>query len=672
MTLRAFCRFLVLLVACGLDPAGEGARAQSLPAVQWRVENPFRLFKDAADTKLHRDVYLRLKAKLAREPTISEMEHDHALATDGRGWAERFAGDQLKELVHHDACWHRSKQDKDRDKDATCTNVAYIRPDRHRVIVSVPGMAGTCEFRGAGAEIKPVSGPCAGTPLDLPYPGGATFGAYKSGQKVAGNEQPSVVRDYLVIGLGDSFASGEGNPNKAVRFHERDFLSYDGSGASWESSGYPARAGAYRTTSDPGFKGQSAQWLSRPCHRSVYSQQFRTALHLAIAGEEQHHAVTFVGLACTGAAIIDGLFEPWTGSETGNRSSSEIVTLGQLSGAARAICAGTPTQLTEPKYVLQRYEDDGEEGVEHRAHQIHACPEDKARKIDLLLLSIGGNDIGFSGLVANATIRLDEFTDLLADWTSSNPKVSVEAARSLVEPLVENYKVLRTAIADVLHLKSPEEQKRVVMTAYPMISYGSDGKICPDGGAGMDGSVLFSLVSAKAEETERFIADLVHPEMAKVATGNGWTWVEGHRTRFKPQGICASGAASGYDTVAETKFPRRRGPAPGGEIEVAVRAAASGAAAGFRVHGHPTWNWQPGGQRRLPVFKPYWPRERWVRTPNDAFLTAHLHEDNVAGFQTLARFMAYSGAFHPTAGGHAVIADEVVKVIRERGLWGGK
>jgi len=667
-------RSILVVTASALAPALWPATpsAQQLSPVQWRVENPFRFFKEPADTKLHRDAYLRLRAALGREPTVREIEHDLAVKTDGRGWAERFTGDKLKDLVNYDYCWHR--------KDTTCTSPGYIRPASHRILVKVDGVTGECEFRLGGRRTESKAGrPCdKETPFDLPYPEGGTLSVYKDGKRIAGDDATVTVRDMLVIGLGDSFASGEGNPNKAVALHARDFLTYDTGSENWQRRGFPARIGEYASTRDKGFKSQSAQWLHRPCHRSVYSQQLRSALHLAIAGEAQHHAVTYVGLACTGAAILDGLFDRWSGSEKASEPE-DVVDLGQLNGAARAVCAGTSTATGDTRYSLTSYDHDEEAGVQV-SRQLERCAADKARKPDLVLLSIGGNDVGFSGLVAGATLRLDDLTAQLADWTNNNPTSSVEDAQVMLEPLKANYAALKAAIADVLHLASDAERRRVVMTAYPMMAYGSDGKVCPAGNAGMDGSELFSLNPAAAEKVEAFIADTLHPEMARAAADNGWTFVEAHRPQFKPQGFCAKGAAQGYDTAVEVRMPRRRGPRPdAGDViasasEARARAAigSSRAAAAVRERGFPQWNWQPGDHRAFPVFKPYWPRERWVRTPNDAFLTAHMHEDGATSFETLARFMGYSGAFHPTAGGHAAIADAVVAKVRETGVLEGR
>jgi hypothetical protein len=73
-------------------------------------------------------------------------------------------------------------------------------------------------------------------------------------------------------------------------------------------------------------------------------------------------------------------------------------------------------------------------------------------------------------------------------------------------------------------------------------------------------------------------------------------------------------------------------------------------------------------------YQPYASRQRWFRTPNDAFMTANFHVaagllTKVLKIEPFAPFQlvlasTYSGAFHPTAEGQAAIADAVVSKAR--------
>jgi hypothetical protein len=73
-------------------------------------------------------------------------------------------------------------------------------------------------------------------------------------------------------------------------------------------------------------------------------------------------------------------------------------------------------------------------------------------------------------------------------------------------------------------------------------------------------------------------------------------------------------------------------------------------------------------------FEPYSPaaalpsahRWRLTHNPNDAFLTANTHREGISPFDILQPAYAalYSGAFHPTAEGHAIVADHVMRHVR--------
>jgi hypothetical protein len=63
---------------------------------------------------------------------------------------------------------------------------------------------------------------------------------------------------------------------------------------------------------------------------------------------------------------------------------------------------------------------------------------------------------------------------------------------------------------------------------------------------------------------------------------------------------------------------------------------------------------------------PYGARWRLVHTPNDAFLTANTHREGISPFDILQPpyVSLWSGAFHPTAEGHSIVADSVLPHLR--------
>src|SRR5205814_4265142 len=98
-------------------------------------------------------------------------------------------------------------------------------------------------------------------------------------------------------------------------------------------------------------------------------------ISLALAVQYPHIAVTYLPLACTGATIADGLFGSQRARECPPTKSG-------------ANCKGTINaqlaELREAVTAAKRRQPD--------------------RRLDIILLSIGANDINFSGLVADVIV----------------------------------------------------------------------------------------------------------------------------------------------------------------------------------------------------------------------------------------------------------------------------
>ena len=206
----------------------------------------------------------------------------------------------------------------------------------------------------------------------------------------------------------------------------------------------------------------------------------------------------------------------------------------------------------------------------------------------------------------------------------------------------DRYKSFNRAIHNILHLPW-DESDRVILTAYPGLAILEDGRsVCPDGRAGLDVVSDFQLSAVKAKESSA-VAEKLNGVMKAAARSHGWTFAEAHRRAFLGRGICAGYNANALSSADDLRLPRR--------------SAGGG--------------WEPYNPAD---FQPYASRQRWFRTPNDAFLTGNFHVSaslmqKVLKLQTLSWFQlllaaTYSGAFHPTAEGHAAIADSVAERAR--------
>ena len=152
----------------------------------------------------------------------------------------------------------------------------------------------------------------------------------------------------------------------------------------------------------------------------------------------------------------------------------------------------------------------------------------------------------------------------------------------------------------------------------------------------------FQLSAAKAKESSA-VAEKLNSMMKSAAKSHGWTFADAHRRAFLGRGICAGYNANALSSADDLRLPRK---VAGGD-------------------------WEPYNPAD---YQPYASRQRWFRTPNDAFLTGNFHvsaslAQKVLKLQSFSWFQlllaaTYSGAFHPTAEGHAAIADSVAERAR--------
>lgn len=593
------------------------------PHIAWRVENPFRLFENAADTELHREAWLGLSEEERKFPILSA---ERVLsATSDEGWAR---------AVYNKTCWD-SKRNRHR-----CKTRNYIKPEKHRVVVSVAGVEDlpqkTCVWSvmDKNKKLKKLASQSCDQDVvvAVSYPSGGQVHVSIDGGDTL--KKKIAVKDLLIVGMGDSFASGEGNPDVPVKFEAKRAVRYgdDKPGVNFSFGGFPARVGGWQEIGDQKFRRGDARWMDRACHRSLYSHQLRAALQLAI--EDPHRAVTFVGLSCSGAEITEGLFLRYKGHEWVKSPPD----LSQISAAAVAQCGGNVAPLKEyPEAYHQRMRVPELENV----LALRKCKRSKARKIDLLFVSIGGNDIGFSRLVANAVLADKSLLKRLGGWFGRVFR-SAEAYAKL-KSLKFRYKSLKSVAHNVLHIPW-RQADRVILTGYPGMAFLSDGKaVCPDGRAGMEIVPAYKL-SEKRVRAGVAVAEKLNADMRSHAKRNGWSFTDSHRPFFNGRGLCAgSDDRALNDSVDNLLLPRQ-------------------------VDGV----WAPYNPAD---YKPYASRQRWFRTPNDAFMTGHFHlsqknvpkslRTNSLGLLQLLLASTYSGAFHPTAEGQAAIADALAGKARD-------
>lgn len=272
------------------------------------------------------------------------------------------------------------------------------------------------------------------------------------------------LKDWLVLGIGDSLASGEGVPDVPI---------------------------------GPGH--DEPIWQDRQCHRSSESHQALTANALEL--KDSHNAVTFVHLACSGAAFASGLFGPYEGIEpaAGPVLAGQLYRYGQISGG---------------------------------------------RKPDVVLIAIGVNHAHFGAVLKYCTVAFEGVRDNCRnshvvfrngafEEDSSGPTLDDYVTQTLGE-LPDQYAQLDKAL-DSMGVKA----KRVYVVLYPDPTRNRDGhSYCKNFLEAGPGGVA----SIDPEDTRWLALRYALPlnlQVSRAAKKYGWNLVNGHVRAFYEHGYCA-------------------------------------------------------------------------------------------------------------------------------------
>jgi len=486
----------------------------------WEVQNPFRFFKKPAAFALHEKAYEAVRGKAdsplpANIVWRTERRLNDPDCTDksspGRCYDTKRAGYERSRLG-----W------------AAQTLEYYVLPDAHTVDVTLSperlAEAGTgeCTFSwlpragaGKGESIKQA---CKNKFVikRVPYsPDTKVSGAKVKVTLPDGREltETVVVEDVLIVAMGDSFMSGESNPDRPVSFSPSRQMVYDPSmtndreqlasrGYKANSYGLASTDNAFDVKSLPrrkmedeakglvyrpnsaefqtAFDKGGAQWLSADCHRSQYGYPFRVGLATTL--ENRHRAVTLVSVACSGADVT-GLFMDHDARErTGEKDGAKVPP--QLDQVADLICRGGRQGRTQSaSYTLPTYKY-GSTGISSQTISKQWCPPgNRKRPIDLVLLSIGGNDVGFGALALYASIENARDLAPIAALAGGELRFGPDVARTYLGQIDKRIKAVRDALVDGFGV----EPSRVLQNAYEPIQFDEVGGYCGSQGTlGMD------------------------------------------------------------------------------------------------------------------------------------------------------------------------------------------
>ncbi len=678
------------------------------PAIDWRVEHPFRFFTETTDFDMQREAMAEVMTTHGGAFTataVSDLERllndprwlrewykqDTALYPNPRGAGRPERGWANPINLRRSTCWDSREQwhsSCTSDSFGTALRTDYVRPQGHTVLLTVTDApSGTCRWEaarpifiaGRGRLSATAEQPCAAivkarVPFEPDIPEAAR-GVDVSVNLPGGTKlsQPSIwVRDRLIAGIGDSFSSGEGNPDTPVeidplskRKHLNISFVYDPDTQTIKS--VPAYSLPVR------FQNVPAGWLDRKCHRSAYSYHLRTALQVALA-DPKHSAVTFLGFACSGAEVTEGLLFPYSGVERVNSSyfshgGRQRRDLPQIDRLMIELCRDDLLRTQATRTVNFDTPLTDEQGrTLHSAKLLDCKPGRFLRPIDMLIVSIGGNDVGFTPLI------VDVLTKTRPPYANLNTRVRAEAlgatvirtvarvakahdvatARKRAMELPARFAALRKALAP-LPIATNGGTPNIVLTAFPKIEFDENGRLCgeatPRGRLeGFNAGGVLSIDVPTLRPVSDFANNVLYPATRDAARAGNWHFVDAQREVFTKHGICAQKRQSGGVTAAESLM------LPYYYLDGS---------------GRETWfDFEPFSAYRDADFKAsrdtraYAPRERWFRTINDICLFVQSKASGTPPPPSQWALLdlievCLGGPFHPTAEGHSHIADAV-------------
>ncbi|MEW6583293.1 MAG: hypothetical protein AB1416_11095 [Actinomycetota bacterium] len=332
--------------------------------------------------------------------------------------------------------------------------------------------------------------------------------------------------EFVIASIGDSYAAGEGTPIRAGSFNAEGILQSGGSEEAW--GGFAGLGSTYD------FAGDTAADL---CHRSRNAGAAVAAKTLQDRYPGIH--VVFRSFACSGATIPSGLIGPYGGADA-------------------ALAVSRPDQLPQIQQL--------DSFIAGRAN----------RNLDALVVGIGGNDLGFAGIVAMCLLPHERAAVLgaglgtVVSFALGGPILGYSFAptaailggiagnalagcdgwgieTTVLDVLIPNvqdaYADLDQAIggtragpANVRLRFTPDE---VYLTEYPDPTHDENGAFC-DGTGFPDGEVYANITRDEARWVFEEALARINAAVRDGATAQGWTYVGGIQNAFRRHGVCST------------------------------------------------------------------------------------------------------------------------------------
>jgi hypothetical protein len=422
-------------------------------------------------------------------------------------------------------------------------------------------------------------------------------------------EQSVVVRDYLIVSIGDSYASGEGNPDIPQVMAE-----------------------------DPIFHVplpsvvREAHWEDQRCHRSALAGSAQAALQLERS--DPHSSVTYISFACSGANVKNPAykdvnpFDPYDIANNQTDKGSGI--LDRYAGivmpdpADFSYGARLPNQIDQVKDAV---------GTRH---------------IDAMVMSGGGNDIGFSNVATLCVMAADCKNRQVTANEITRPGVQKTSLDTRVKDDLATLDGIYDELATRLNT-SGLDVGRFLVTEYPDTTRDLDGSPCS---AILDDVIPWATVLG-LDALVGLLA-IVWPPLGLI----GAALLIPELAAGFPNGVRGDEVSWAGDTV----LPSGGANADHGLDRVIARSAAAHAhdQVPWELVGGITEDFQGTGSRSGNAGHGYCSSQKWIQTASDSAWT-----QGPFGFLTgMVANLGTDGTLHPNGLGHIDYAHHIFDHLR--------
>ena len=165
------------------------------------------------------------------------------------------------------------------------------------------------------------------------------------------------------------------------------------------------------------------------------------------------------------------------------------------------------------------------------------------RNLDMMLLTVGANDVNFAGLVANVIV--DATTERILLKEGGAIASVADSQKALDNDLPDEFSQLRTALKPYVG----GNLERVVFVSYANPAMQAEGKPCTGSRDGLDVHPAFGADTERLRTTTEFVDTKFLPKIKTLATCDGnkichdptterMTFVDGHQAAFDRHGMC--------------------------------------------------------------------------------------------------------------------------------------